>query len=321
MTDPANILPASDDSLSDAAARLRSGGLVAFPTETVYGLGADARDDHIVARIFEAKNRPSFNPLIVHVPDLESAAAFGEMGPQAEQLAQAFWPGPLTFVVPRRADCGLSLLVSAGLDTVALRAPAHLLARDLLKRFGGPIAAPSANAAGEVSPTLAAHVAQSLGAKVDIILDGGACAVGLESTVIDLCGDRPALLRHGAVTLEQLETVLGRIDDATRPAEGQAPRSPGQLARHYAPSIPVRMNATEAAADEALLGFGPDTPDCTQSLSPSGDLTEAAANLFAALRALDTPGHRAIAVKPIPETRLGRAINDRLRRAAEAHNR
>ena len=314
-------LPATPQGLIAASTVLAQGGLVAFPTETVYGLGADARNSRAVAAIFAAKGRPSFNPLIVHVASVEAAKSLVVWSPTADLLAQAFWPGPLTFVVPRRADCGLSLLVSAGLDTVALRAPAHLLARDLLKRFGGPIAAPSANAAGEVSPTLAAHVAQSLGAKVDIILDGGACAVGLESTVIDLCGDRPALLRHGAVTLEQLETVLGRIDDATRPAEGQAPRSPGQLARHYAPSIPVRMNATEAAADEALLGFGPDTPDCTQNLSPSGDLTEAAANLFAALRALDTHGHRAIAVKPIPETGLGRAINDRLRRAAEAHNR
>lgn len=320
MTDRANILPADNDSLSVAAARLQSGGLVAFPTETVYGLGADARDDTAVARIFKAKDRPSFNPLIVHVLDLASAAAYGEMDARAQQLADAFWPGPLSFVVPRRPDSGLSLLVSAGLDTVAMRAPAHPLARDLLTRFGGPIAAPSANTAGEVSPTLAAHVAQSLGTKVDVILDGGACAVGLESTVIDLCGDRPALLRHGAVTLEQLQDVLGPIEDATRPAEGQAPRSPGQIARHYAPAIPVRLNTSKAAMGEALLGFGASTPEGAQNLSVSGDLTEAAANLFAALRALDTPEHSAIAVMPIPDTGLGRAINDRLRRAAEAHS-
>lgn len=320
MTDTANILAASNDSLSAAAVRLQSGGLVAFPTETVYGLGADARDDRAVARIFEAKNRPSFNPLIVHVLDLPSAAVFGDMDARAQQLADAFWPGPLSFVVPRRAESGLSLLVSAGLDTVALRAPAHPLARDLLTRFGGPIAAPSANTAGEVSPTLASHVAQSLGTNVDLILDGGACAVGLESTVIDLCGNRPALLRHGAVTLEQLQDVLGPIEDATRPADGQAPRSPGQIARHYAPSIPVRLNASDAAAGEALLGFGAGAPEGARNLSPSGDMTEAAANLFAALRALDTPKHRAIAVMPVPETGLGRAINDRLRRAAEAHS-
>jgi len=320
MTEAANILPANDENLSAAATRLKSGGLVAFPTETVYGLGADARDDRAVARIFEAKNRPSFNPLIVHVLDLPSAAQYGEMDARAQQLAAAFWPGPLSFVVPRRADSGLSLLVSAGLDTVALRAPAHPLARNLLTCFGGPIAAPSANTAGEVSPTLANHVAQSLGTNVDLILDGGACAVGLESTVIDLCGDRPALLRHGAVTLEQLQDVLGVVDDATRPADGQAPRSPGQIARHYAPSIPVRLNASDAVAGEVLLGFGSGVPEGVQNLSPSGDLTEAAANLFAALRALDSPEHRAIAVMPIPETGLGRAINDRLRRAAEAHN-
>jgi len=320
MSDNANILPASDQNLDAAAAHLRTGGLVAFPTETVYGLGADARNDTAVARIFAAKNRPSFNPLIVHVLDLQSAAAFGHMDARAEKLAAAFWPGPLSFVVPRRAESGLSLLVSAGLDTVALRAPAHPLARDLLARFGGPIAAPSANAAGEVSPTTAAHVARSLGSNIDLILDGGACAVGLESTVIDLCSDRPALLRHGAITLEQLEDALGTVDDATRPTDGQAPRSPGQIARHYAPSIPVRVNADTAAPDEILLGFGPSCPAAAENLSRAGDLTEAAANLFAALRALDRPEYRAIAVMPIPETGLGRAINDRLRRAAEAHN-
>lgn len=323
MNDSANMLPGDDAGLTAAAERLRAGGLVAFPTETVYGLGADACNDTAVARIFAAKNRPSFNPLIVHVLDFDAAAALGDLDDRARALADAFWPGPLSFVVPRRSDSGLSLLVSAGLDSVALRAPAHPLARDLLTRFGGPVAAPSANAAGEVSPTTAGHVAQSLGTKVDLILDGGACQVGLESTVIDLCGDQPALLRHGAVTLEQLEDVLGPVEDATRPADGAAPRSPGQIARHYAPSIPVRLNAASAEPGEAFLAFGADEPEGATSalnLSPSGDLTEAAANLFAHLRALDRPEHRAIAVAPIPEIGLGRAINDRLRRAADAHN-
>lgn len=323
MNDNANMRPGDDAGLAAAAARLRAGGLVAFPTETVYGLGADARDDTAVARIFAAKNRPSFNPLIVHVLDVDAAAALGDLDDRARTLAEAFWPGPLSFVVPRRPESGLSLLVSAGLDSVALRAPAHPLARDLLARFGGPIAAPSANAAGEVSPTTAAHVAQSLGINVDLILDGGACQVGLESTVIDLCGTQPALLRHGAVTHEQLETVLGPVEDATRPVPGAAPRSPGQIARHYAPSIPVRLDVENVAPDEALLAFGSHEPEGARrvlNLSPSGDLTEAAANLFAHLRALDRPEHRAIAVVPIPEAGLGRAINDRLRRAADAHH-
>jgi len=323
MTDDANMLPGDDAGLTAAAERLRAGGLVAFPTETVYGLGGDACNDTAVARIFAAKNRPSFNPLIVHVLDFDAAAALSRLDDRARALADAFWPGPLSFVVPRRAKSGLSLLVSAGLDSVALRVPAHPLARDLLMQFGGPIAAPSANAAGEVSPTTAAHVAQSLGANADLILDGGACQVGLESTVIDLCGDRPALLRHGAVTHEQLEAVLGPVEDATRPADGAAPRSPGQIARHYAPSIPVRLIADIAGPGEALLTFGPHAAEGATSalnLSRSGDLTEAAANLFAHLRALDRPEHRTIAVVPIPETGLGRAINDRLRRAADAHN-
>lgn len=322
MTDRANIIPGNDDGVTRAAIHLQACRLVAFPTETVYGLGADARDDQAVARIFEAKNRPSFNPLIVHVLDVDAASLYGVLDERARQLSDTFWPGPLSFVVPRRPDCTLSLLVSAGLDSVALRAPVHPLARDLLAKFGGPIAAPSANTAGEVSPTHATHVAQSLGAKADMILDGGACAVGLESTVIDLCSEQPALLRHGAITHEQLEDILGPVEDATHPVDGTAPRSPGQLARHYAPRIPVRLNARDTGPDEALLCFGDSTfgnPETTLNLSPTGDLTEAAANLFAFLRQLDTPHHRAIAVTPIPETDLGRAINDRLRRAAEAH--
>jgi L-threonylcarbamoyladenylate synthase len=319
----ANLRPAGAETIAEAAHILGAGGLVAFPTETVYGLGADARNDDAVARIFAAKDRPRFNPLIVHVADADSAAALVAFDDRAREVASAFWPGPLSLVLPRRADSGLSLLVSAGLDTVAVRVPANPLARDLLGTFGGPVAAPSANAAGEVSPTTAEHVAASLGSRPDLILDGGACALGLESTVLDLTGDRPALLRYGAVTREQLEDMLGPIDDATRPADGAAPRSPGQIARHYAPSIPVRLEAADVAADEALIAFASNVPEGaaeTRNLSPSGDLTEAAANLFAALRALDRPGHRAIAVVPIPDEGLGCAINDRLRRAAEAHN-
>lgn len=316
------VEPASDDALVRAAAFLRSGGLVAFPTETVYGLGADARNNDAVARVFAAKDRPSFNPLIVHVTDLAAAGTLGEISKFAVALAERFWPGPLSFVLPRLPDSGLSLLVSAGLDTVALRAPAHPVARDLLARFGGPIAAPSANRAGEVSPTLAAHVVESLGDAPDLILDGGQCTVGLESTVIDLCGERPAILRHGAVTREQLEEQIGTIADASIPEPGAAPRSPGQIARHYAPAIPIRINATDPRPDEAFIAFG-ETPtgntSAIRNLSPSGDLIEAAARLFTTLRELDRPEFAGIAVAPVPETGIGRAINDRLRRAAAAH--
>ncbi|MDA0785100.1 MAG: L-threonylcarbamoyladenylate synthase [Proteobacteria bacterium] len=319
---PSPIDPANEDTLTRAADILRSGGLVAFPTETVYGLGADARNDKAIARVFAAKDRPSFNPLIVHVPDLAAAGALGEVNDHAVALAERYWPGPLSFVLPRRADSGLSLLVSAGLDTVALRAPAHPLAQDLLTRFGGPIAAPSANRAGEVSPTTAAHVLESLGDAPDLIVDGGACMVGLESTVVDLCGDRPAILRHGAVTREQLERMLGSVDDASVPESGQAPRSPGQIAKHYAPSLPLRINATDPGPDEAFIAFGePGGKNAAviRSLSPSGNVIEAAARLFALLRELDRPEFTAIVVAPVPETGIGRAVNDRLRRAAAAH--
>ena len=318
----ATLEPANDETLSAAADRLRDGDLVAFPTETVYGLGADARNDDAVARIFAAKNRPSFNPLIVHVADLAAAETYGTINNLARTLAERFWPGPLSFVLPRLPDCGLSLLVSAGLDTVALRAPAHPLAQDLLARFGGPIAAPSANRAGEVSPTLATHVLESLSDAADLIVDGGQCTVGLESTVIDLCSERPAILRHGAVTREQIEEVLGPIDDASIPESGAAPRSPGQIARHYAPTIPIRIDVTDPRPDEAFAAFG--TPGAHNAaamlnLSPSGDVIEAAARLFATLRELDQPKFTGIAVAPVPDTGIGRAINDRLRRAAAAH--
>lgn len=316
------IETASDTTLTRAVDILRDGGLVAFPTETVYGLGADARNDSAVARIFAAKDRPSFNPLIVHIADRAAAETLGRFDDRARTLADHFWPGPLSLVLPRLPDSGLSLLVSAGLDTVALRTPAHALARDLLARFTGPIAAPSANHAGEVSPTTAAHVAESLGDAVDLIVDGGECTVGLESTVVDLCGARAAILRHGAVTREQLGGVLGPIDDASVPDPGAAPRSPGQIAKHYAPSIPVRINATDVRPNEAFVAFGEGIAGegaATRNLSPSGDLTEAAARLFATLRDLDRPEFAGIAVAPVPETGIGRAINDRLRRAAAAH--
>jgi L-threonylcarbamoyladenylate synthase len=310
--------PANAATLGEAAAILARGGLVAFPTETVYGLGADARNDQAVANIFAAKNRPQFNPLIVHVRDTESAAAYAEFDDRARALAARYWPGPLTMVLPRRADCGLSLLVSAGLDSVALRVPAHPTAQALLSAFDGPIAAPSANASGAVSPTRAEHVVQSLGDKVDLIIDDGPCAIGLESTVVDLSSETICVLRHGAVTLEDLNREFGSVADATGDTEGTV-KSPGMLARHYATSRPLRLDAKSAAPDEAYLAFGETAPTnaaITENLSPSGDLTEAAANLFALLRALDQPQYAAIAVAPIPDHGLGRAINDRLRRAA-----
>ena len=312
----ANIRPADDDALEAAAGILRAGGLVAFPTETVYGLGADATDDRAVAAIFEAKGRPRFNPLIVHLPEAAAADGLVVLDDRARALAGRFWPGPLTLVLPRAAGCPVSLLASAGLDSLALRVPGHPLAEDLLRRTGRPLAAPSANRSGEVSPTTAAHVARSLGDRVPLILDGGPCPLGLESTVVDLTGRRPVLLRPGAVTREALEAALGPV---AGPGSAEAIRSPGQLSSHYAPGLPLRLEAREAGPNEALLAFGPKPPAgaaVTLNLSPAGDLTEAAANLFAHLHALDRPELGAIAVMPIPETGLGAAINDRLRRAA-----
>lgn len=308
------IRAASNSALAEAAAILRAGGLVAFPTETVYGLGADARNDRAVARIFEAKGRPQFNPLIVHVSGAAEAATLVEFTPLARQLAEAFWPGALTLVLPRRPASGLSLLVSAGLDTVAVRAPSNGLAQDLLAAARCPIAAPSANRSGSVSPTMAAHVEESLGARVELILDGGATALGIESTVVGFDGDAAVLLRPGAVPREEIEAVTGPLK-----AAGGAIVSPGQLASHYAPDAPIRLNAARVEGDEALLGFGPDVPRgarAVMNLSEKGDLTEAAANLFAMLRALDKAGAARIAVMPIPRHGLGEAINDRLARAA-----
>jgi len=307
------ILPLTPESLAVAGQEIRAGRLVAFPTETVYGLGADATNDLAVARIFEAKGRPLFNPLIVHLPDTGSAQAIARFDDMAEVLAARFWPGPLTLVLLRRPDSGLSDLVSAGLDTVALRVPAHEGARALLVAAERPLAAPSANRSGRVSPTTARHVADELGDTVALILDGGSCKVGLESTVLDISGGTPLQLRPGGIPLEDIEATLGR----TVPVAGLADaiRSPGMLESHYAPGLPLRLEATNAMAGEALLGFGP-APNATLNLSEGGDLREAAANLFAFLRALDRSEFTGIAVMPIPENGLGRAINDRLRRAA-----
>ena len=313
MTAP--ISPVSREAIVRAAVLLRAGRLVAFPTETVYGLGGDATNELAVADIFATKGRPRFNPLIVHVPDLAEAETYAVFNAPARRAAARFWPGPLTLVLPRRHGSGLSLLASAGLDTVAIRAPGHPAAQALLREAGRPIAAPSANRSGRVSPTEAAHVADELGDDVALILDDGPTPLGLESTVLDLSGEAPALLRPGAVTLEQLTELLNPI---AAPGSGAA-KSPGMLASHYAPSLPIRLDVMDARPGEALLAYGPDAPPGFAEmlwLSRSGDLAEAAANLFAMLRRLDQPSFSGIAVMPIPEHGLGRAINDRLRRAA-----
>ncbi|WP_231712400.1 L-threonylcarbamoyladenylate synthase [Vineibacter terrae] len=315
---PEIVLPTADN-IARAAALIQAGALVAFPTETVYGLGGDATSDRAVAGIFAAKGRPQFNPLIAHVPDAAAARAHVAWSETAELLAQRFWPGPLTLVLPRRAGCAVSLLCSAGLDTLAVRAPSHPVAQALLRATGRPVAAPSANRSGAVSPTTAAHVAATLGPDVALVLDGGPCAVGVESTVVDLTAGRPTLLRPGGATREAIEAVIGAL--ALGPAIGApgALHAPGQLESHYAPSRPVRLDAERAGSDEGLLAFGPAVPGgaaVTLNLSPQGDLAEAAANLFAMLRALDRPDIARIAVMAIPDHGLGLAINDRLRRAA-----
>lgn len=294
------------DGIAEAAAILRAGGLVAFPTETVYGLGADARNGDAVARVFQAKGRPSFNPLIVHVPDLEMAERFGVMSDEARALVSDGWPDALSIVVPLREDAGLSPLVTAGLDSVALRVPNAPLALQLLEVFDGPVAAPSANPSGRISPTTAAHVLSGLDGKIDAVLDGGPTPAGLESTIIGFLDDQPRLLREGA--------YVPRADLQIETSHESAPRAPGQLASHYAPKASVRLGATKAEAGEFLIGFGPVAGDIT--LSESGDLVEAAANLYAALHEADARGVTRLAVAPIPDEGLGRAINDRLRRAA-----
>jgi L-threonylcarbamoyladenylate synthase len=315
---PASISPATLRAITRAAALLRAGRLVAFPTETVYGLGGDATNERAVAEIFAAKGRPRFNPLIVHVPGLAEAEMLAIFDDRARQAAARFWPGPLTLVLRHHDDSALSLLASAGLDTVAIRAPRHQVAQALLHETGRPIAAPSANRSGRISPTEAAHVAEELGDRVALIIDGGRTPVGLESTVLDLSGEAAVLLRPGAVTLEDLTELLGPIASIAISAAAE-PKSPGMLPSHYAPTLPLRLDAGEASPGEALLAFGPDAPPGFAEvlwLSRSGDLAEAAANLFAMLRRLDRPAFTGIAVMPIPERGLGRAINDRLRRAA-----
>jgi L-threonylcarbamoyladenylate synthase len=313
------------DAVDRAAALLRAGELVAFPTETVYGLGADARNARAVASVFEAKGRPHFNPLICHFPDAE--AAFAEVVPdaRARALAGAFWPGPLTLVLPRRPDCRIDLLAGAGLDTLAVRVPAHPLALALLRAAAVPVAGPSANRSGQVSPTTAGHVLDGLGGRIAAVLDGGPCAVGVESTVLDLAAGGAALLRHGGVPVEAIEAVIGPVARPIPLAAAEASRSlrsPGMMLSHYAPALRVRLGAETVAADEALLAFGPpiEGAGAVWQMSETGDPREAATRLFAGLRWLDAEGARLglarIAVMPVPMAGLGAAINDRLARAA-----
>ena len=309
-----HIHPPTEAGITAAARLLQDGQLVAFATETVYGLGADARNSAAVANIFAAKNRPRFNPLIVHVPDLAGAAELVEIPPQARALAEAFWPGPLTMVLPRCADAGLSDLVTAGLDTLAVRIPANPLARRLLAAAGVPVAAPSANPSGKISPTSAAHVEQGLGGRIAAILDGGRCDVWVESTILGFDGDTPVLLRAGGLAIETIEPLLPR--PLSLPQAGRI-TAPGQMKSHYAPDAKMRLNVTEPTAGEVLLGFG--ARNGALNLSPAGDLREAAVNLFSYMRKIDdlaTRSGKSIAVAPIPETGLGLAINDRLNRAA-----
>ena len=302
----------SKDGVARAVAALRAGGLVILPTETVYGLAADAGNPRAVAAVFEAKGRPSFNPLIAHVADLAAARRIARFDERAERLAAAFWPGPLTLVLPVADPRAVSELARAGLDTVAVRAPAHPLARELLLDFGGPIVAPSANRSGRPSPTTFADAVEETGQAAAAALDGGPCPVGLESTVVALLDDA-RLLRPGAVTRAQIEALIGPLSEA----EADAKRSPGRLARHYAPEAPVRLEAGAPERDEAYLAFGPAPAGArVWNLSPGRDLREAAANLFAFLREADRSGAAAIAVAPIPHEGLGEAINDRLKRAA-----
>lgn len=320
------ILPAGQAGADAAARILAAGGLVAFPTETVYGLGADAANATAIAHLYAAKGRPAFNPLIAHVADLAAAQRIGRFDACALRLAEAFWPGPLTLVVPKTDDCPVAELATAGLDTVAIRIPAHLVTEAILRAFGGAVVAPSANISGHVSPTLAAHVESDLAGRIDLIVDGGPVAVGVESTIVG-CFDAPMLLRPGGLSRERIEAVLGmplvRPPVEAESGDGQ-PLAPGMLASHYAPRANVRLRAQHVAPGEALLAFGPDrlpgqdAATAVMNLSPAADLDEAAANLFGYLRALDAKSPRAIAVMAIPEEDLGEAINDRLRRAAVA---
>ena len=317
------IVPADAASVAEAARVLATGGLVAFPTETVYGLGADATNGRGIARLYEAKGRPAFNPLIAHVLDQRAALALARFNADAKRLAAAFWPGPLTLVLPKAADCPVAELATAGLDTIAVRVPSHRVARDILNAFGRPVVAPSANRSGHVSPTNAEHVQADLSGRIDLIVDSGPTPVGLESTIV-ACLDKPALLRPGGVPRAAIERTIGRqLGGAeAQTSDDDAPLAPGMLASHYAPRTRLRLNISHVAPGEALLAFGPALAEGGErskkilNLSPRGDLVEAAANLFSHLRALDAAGGSAIAVMPIPADGLGEAINDRLARAA-----
>jgi L-threonylcarbamoyladenylate synthase len=316
-----NICEPTPGAIAKAARLLREGRLIAFPTETVYGLGADARNEAAVASIFAAKGRPQFNPLIVHVASLAQAEAIGVFDARGRELARRFWPGALTLVVARRADCGVSWLASAGLETIALRCPEGAIAQSLLAAFGGAIAAPSANRSGAITSTTAQHVAESFGTEVEMILDGRRTRLGLESTIVGLTEARPALLRPGAIAREEIEAVVGPLGV---PSDSEdAPHAPGRLKSHYAPRKPLRLNAVSVSAHEVLLAFGKPLAGAVKvlNLSESRDLREAAANLFAMLRAADAGPGCAIAVMAVPETGLGEAINDRLKRAAAPRER
>jgi L-threonylcarbamoyladenylate synthase len=313
---------ADAQTIRDAVDVLAAGGLVAFPTETVYGLGADATNDKAVARLFAAKGRPSFNPLIAHVTDIAAARKLAEFDATAQRLAAAFWPGPLTLVLPKTMACPVSELATAGLSSIAVRVPSHPVAHALLAAFGKPVVAPSANRSGHVSPTTAQHVLADLDGRVDLIVDGGATPVGVESTIVACLGGESILLRHGGVARDDIARVLGRAVHEAAPSasDDEAPLAPGMLTSHYAPQARLRLDATHLNSGEALLAFGPNAlpgpaPPATLNLSASGDVVEAAANLYAHLRVLDR-GATAIAVMPIPHEGLGEAINDRLRRAA-----
>jgi L-threonylcarbamoyladenylate synthase len=311
------LLTADRAAITAAARVLGEGGLVAFPTETVYGLGADATNGEAVARLYAAKGRPRFNPLIAHVADLDAARSLARLSEDAKRLAAAFWPGPLTLVLPKADGCPVSQLATAGLDSIAVRVPDHPVARDLLKTFGKPVVAPSANRSGHVSPTTAQHVLADLDGRIDLILDGGATSVGIESTIVS-CIEVPTLLRPGGVPRDAIERVLGHALAVAEPSADEAPLAPGMLASHYAPKTPLRLNTRDVRDGEALLAFGTNIPNAARvlNLSSTGDLVEAAANLFSHLRALDASGARGIAVMPIPNEDLGEAINDRLARAA-----
>jgi L-threonylcarbamoyladenylate synthase len=315
------VLAADDSAIAEAAQCLSAGALVAFPTETVYGLGADATNGQAVARLYDAKGRPSFNPLIAHVADMAAARTLARFDDVAERLAASFWPGPLTLVLPKRADCPVAELATAGLDSIAVRVPDHPVALGILRALGRPVVAPSANRSGHVSPTTAAHVLADLRGRIDLILDGGPTKVGIESTIV-ACLDRPVLLRPGGAARDAIERVIGvALADAPAQSAG-TPLAPGMLASHYAPRTPLRLNAKDVREGEALLAFGPDQPAGAErasralNLSLEGDLVEAAANLFSHLRALDALNAPSIAVMKVPHTGLGEAINDRLARAA-----